>query len=50
MQARLLELGEACRDDWQTTWRGTRVVLTVLAVLALAFAAFALWFVSGFRA
>ncbi len=48
MKARLLAMAEGWREDWRRTSGATKVVLTIIALLFMAWAAFATWFWIGF--
>lgn len=49
MKARLLAIAEGRREDWRRTSEATKVVLIIVALLFLAWAAFAVWFWTGFQ-
>ena len=49
MKARLLAIAEGWREDWRRTSEATKVVLIIIALLFLAWVAFATWFWSGFE-
>jgi hypothetical protein len=49
VKARMLAMVHAWRDDWRRTKEGTKVVLIIVAMLFLAWAAFAIWLWIGFR-
>lgn len=45
----LIALVRGWQEDWRITRGATKVVLAVVSVTFLAFAAFAIWFWTGFR-
>ncbi|MCA1705557.1 MAG: hypothetical protein LC808_20780 [Actinobacteria bacterium] len=49
MKARLVAIAEGWRKDWQRTRETTKVLLILIAMLVLAWVAFATWFWIGFE-
>ena len=44
LRERVRDLTDAWREDWDGTRSATRVVLGIVAVVAVAWIAFAIWF------